>query len=268
MKQIVDLSVSQLIVASLFVWICLGLVRWLGVAREKEILVASIRMTLQLILTGYVLVAVFEYPSPWISLLSVLVMEWFAVSTVIKRFDKQIAFPLKRAMACSMFLGTLGSIAVFQFGVLNVTPWFNPRYFIPVSGMLIGNSMTGIALGAKTLVERMQLEKRQIEERLMLGATPFIATRECVRASFESAIVPTLNAMLGMGVVFLPGMMTGQILSGTSPQTAISYQIAIMFGILGAVALSVMLMLQWGVRTFFNAQAQLIEQTPSEGQGQ
>jgi putative ABC transport system permease protein len=79
-----------------------------------------------------------------------------------------------------------------------------------------------------------------------------------VDSAFDSAILPTINSMVGMGIVFLPGMMTGQILSGISPVTAIEYQIAIMLGILGSVAFTVILFLQLGYKTFFNKKAQLI----------
>jgi len=103
----------------------------------------------------------------------------------------------------------------------------------------------------------MTNQKNLIETALMLGATSKMATKEIVNSAFDSAILPTINSMVGMGIVFLPGMMTGQILSGTSPVTAIEYQIAVMLGIVGSVALTVMLFVQLGYKTFFNEQHQL-----------
>jgi putative ABC transport system permease protein len=103
----------------------------------------------------------------------------------------------------------------------------------------------------------MTAQRALVEEALILGATPQEASKNIINNTFDAAILPTINSMVGMGIVFLPGMMTGQILSGTAPTTAIAYQIAIMLGILGAVALSVMIMLQLGYRTFFNKEAQL-----------
>jgi putative ABC transport system permease protein len=88
-----------------------------------------------------------------------------------------------------------------------------------------------------------------------------------VDGAFDSAILPTINSMVGMGIVFLPGMMTGQILSGTSPVTAIEYQIAIMLGILGSVALTVILFVQMGYKTFFNERDQLIVTSPLKKNG-
>ena len=146
----------------------------------------------------------------------------------------------------------------FLFIIVRISPWYDPRYFIPIAGMFVGNSMTGIALGVKSLTESMTLQKNVVEESLILGATPREATRPIINSTFDAAIMPTINSMVGMGIVFLPGMMTGQILSGTAPTTAVTYQIAIMFGILGAVALSVILMLQFGYRTYFNDEDQLV----------
>ena len=106
-------------------------------------------------------------------------------------------------------------------------------------------------------MEAMTIQRAMVEEALVLGATPQAATKSIINRTFDSAILPTLNSMMGMGIIFLPGMMTGQILSGVSPLTAISYQIAIMLGILGSVSLSVILLLQWGYKTFFNKEDQL-----------
>jgi putative ABC transport system permease protein len=92
----------------------------------------------------------------------------------------------------------------------------------------------------------------------MLGATPKAAAKSIVNNAFDAAILPTINFMVGMGIVFLPGMMTGQILAGASPVTAIQYQIAIMLGITGSVALTVILLVQFGYQAFFNQEQQLI----------
>lgn len=159
-----------------------------------------------------------------------------------------------------MIIGTLTSLTFFLFVVVRISPWYDPRYFIPIAGMLIGNSMTGISLGVTRLADGMHSQAYLVEAALVLGATPKMAAKTIVDNAFDSAILPTINSMVGMGIVFLPGMMTGQILSGTSPITAIEYQIAIMLGILGSVALTVILFVQLGYRTFFNNHDQLISE--------
>lgn len=149
--------------------------------------------------------------------------------------------------------GYLVTITIFVLVILRVKPWFHPQYCIPISGMIIGNAMTGIVLGANKLCSGMREKRVMIENSLMLGATPEAATREIVNDAFDSAILPTMNNMLTMGIVSLPGMMTGQILSGTFPLTAIKYQIGIMLAILGCTALTVILFVTLGYKTFFTS---------------
>lgn len=257
MNDIIDLTIVQVGLAYIFVLIVLVIVRIRGIRREKVIVISSVRMTLQLVLVGYILVYVFDNPSPYITGGIIVLMEVFAIQTVLQKFRKKLTNPLRKVIAFSMCFGTLSCIVYFLLVVIRISPWYEPQYFVPVAGMLIGNSMTGISLGVNSLLEGMTAQKHLIEEALVLGATPRAATRGIINSTFDAAIMPTINSMIGMGIVFLPGMMTGQILSGTAPTTAIAYQIAIMLGILGAVALTIITMLQLGYRTFFNKDDQL-----------
>lgn len=257
MNGIIDLGIPQVALAYIFVVIVLVFVRARGIKREKEIIISSVRMTLQLILVGYLLVYVFDNPDPFITAGIIILMEAFAVYTVYMKFRGKLSLALKQVIAVSMSLGTLSCLAYFLFVVVRIVPWYEPRYFIPIAGMIIGNSMTGISLGVKSLTEGMSVRKAEVEEALVLGATPQDASRGIINSTFDAAIMPTINSMIGMGIVFLPGMMTGQILSGTAPTTAIAYQIAIMLGILGAVSLTVFIMINRGYRTFFNKEQQL-----------
>lgn len=257
MKELINLDIWQMAAAYLFIIILLVLVRFKGISREKEILISSVRMTLQLIIAGHVLVYIFENPSPFHTILILILMEIFAIYNIIKMTKTKLSLDLKRIVAFSMVAGTVSCLFYFLFVVVGIFPWYDPQYFIPISGMLIGNSMTGISLGVNRLVDGMYTNRYLIEGSLMLGATPKMAARQIVDNAFDSAILPTINSMVGMGIIFLPGMMTGQILSGISPITAINYQIAIMLGILGSVALSVILFVELGYRTFFNDRRQL-----------
>lgn len=258
MNSVIDLQLWQMVAAYVFVLILMLIVKLKGIPREKEILISSVRMTIQLILTGYVLVYLFNTPSPLYTILILIAMLVFSVYNIIKRTKTKLSLKLKQIIALSMIVGTISCLFYFLLVVVRISPWYDPRYFIPLAGMLIGNSMTGISLGVSRLVDGMQTQKNLVEGALMLGATPKIAAKQIVDNAFDSAILPTINSMVGMGIVFLPGMMTGQILSGTSPVTAIEYQIAIMLGILGSVALTVILFVQLGYTTFFNDQSQLI----------
>jgi putative ABC transport system permease protein len=109
----------------------------------------------------------------------------------------------------------------------------------------------------------MKTKKQQIEGALMLGATPREATQGIVKDVFTSAIMPTINSMVGMGIIFLPGMMTGQILAGLSPLVAIEYQIAIMLAILGSVSITLYSLTRFGYPTYFNQWDQLEEADPT-----
>lgn len=255
---VVQLHLGQMASAYIFVVILLFIVRKRGIPREKEILISSFRMTIQLVLTGYVLTFLFEASHPLYTLLAITVMESFAIYNVYNRSKLNLNRRIKVAIALSLLFGTLIGLFYFILVVVRIKPWYEPRYFISLAGMIIGNSMTGVALAVNRLVDGMNTQKNMVEAALMLGATPQAATKTIVDNAFDSAILPTINNMVGMGIVFLPGMMTGQILSGTAPTTAIRYQIAIMLGILGSVTLAVILFVQFGYKTFFNEHSQMV----------
>ena len=258
MERVIDLNVFQVIAAYLFVLLLLFIVRIKGIRREREILISSVRMTLQLILTGYMLMYIFESSSPLYTIAVLSVMQIFAVRSVISKFKSDLTPELKKSIVISLFSGTMICLIYFITVVMRVSPWYEARNIIPVAGMIIGNSMTAVSLGLNNLITGMRTEKSTVEGALMLGASPKSASKHIIDRAFDSAILPTVNSMIGMGIVFLPGMMTGQILSGTSPVTAIEYQIAIMLAILGSVSLSVTLLLELGFKSFFNEEKQLI----------
>ncbi|MBC2721428.1 iron export ABC transporter permease subunit FetB [Desulfosporosinus sp.] len=257
MQANIDLSIWQMTAAYIFILVLIVIVRFKGIPREKEILISSLRMTIQLVLVGYILAFVFEHSHPVYTLGIITIMLIFAINNIFNRTILQLSSEIKKIIALSMTLGILASITYFVLIVLQVYPWYEPRYIIPIAGMIIGNSMTGISLGVKTLVEGMTTHKQLVEAALILGATPKRASEQIVKSAFDAAMMPTINSMVGMGIVFLPGMMTGQILGGASPVIAIEYQIAVMLGIVGSVSLTVLLFVQLGYKTFFNSRSQI-----------
>jgi putative ABC transport system permease protein len=257
MQEVIKLQLWQLTAAYIFILLLMAIVRIKGIPREKEIVIATFRMTIQLVFTGYILVYLFENKHPLLTVLATAAMLTFAVTNIMNRVKVTLSGKIKKVIILSMATGTLISLLYFLFVVIALSPWHEPRYFIPIAGMIIGNSMTGITLGVTRLIEGMHSQKTLIEGALMLGATPKVAAKPVVDSAFDSAIIPTINSMVGMGIVFLPGMMTGQILSGVSPLTAIEYQIAIMLGIVGSVSLTVILFVELGYKTFFNNKQQL-----------
>jgi putative ABC transport system permease protein len=258
MPDTLSIELWRLAASYLFLILLLVMSLLLRLGRGKEFLVAAVRMTLQLVLAGYILELVFSQRHILVTLTILLVMQSFALVTIFGRVKGKIGFRLKRVIALALFLGTSVPLAYFMIMVIAADPWYEPRFFIPIAGMTIGNSMTGITLGAERLTQAFQTSRARIEEALMLGATPQLAVGEFLSDTFNAAIIPTVNAMLGMGIIFIPGMMAGQILAGASPLDAIKYQIVIMMGILGSVSLAVYLIINLGYRTFFNQRAQLI----------
>lgn len=256
-NAVMNLSIINLAIAYIFVLVLLVIFKARDIRREKMIIIATTRMTIQLTIMGYILMYIFKNPSWWLTLITLSVMIGFAIYNALKRVKSELSKELKQLMAVSMIIGYLVTASVFMLLVLQVRPWFNPQYFIPISGMIIGNAMTGIALGANRLCANMRDHREQIENSLMLGATPKMASHEDVNDAFDSAILPTMNNMMTMGIVSLPGMMTGQMLSGIFPLTAIKYQIGIMLAILGCTAITVVLFVSLGYRTFFNKSAAL-----------
>lgn len=259
MDSTVELSLWQLAMAGVYVVVTLILVRWLGVPREREILSATLRMSIQLFLAGYVLTWVFERPHVLTVAAILIVMLAFAVFNSIRRINEYVPVQLRKVMAVSLIVGAVSSLGFFLLVIVQNGSWQDPRYVIPIAGMIVGNSMTGVALGASRLIQGMDDQRSTIEAALMLGATPRLGSRKVVQQAFDAALLPTVNTMVGIGVVSLPGMMTGQILAGQDPNVAIRYQIAIMVSIMAAVAMSVVILVEWGHRTFFTPAAQLVD---------
>lgn len=257
MSEIIEIGPWRLLSAYVFLALLLVLVRGQGIGKEKEIFISALRMTLQLIAMGYVLVYIFDQSRFYISVIFFFAMMFFAIRNIYARIKVPIKKKLRRVIIFSIISGTAITTVYFLLLVINIDPWYDPRYFIPIAGMIIGNSMTGISIGVERLLGDMKAKKELIEGALMLGATPRDATSNIMKDTFTSAIMPTINSMVGMGIVFLPGMMTGQILAGLSPLIAIEYQIAIMLGILGSVSITLFILTRLGYLTFFNSWSQL-----------
>lgn len=259
-----DLKPYQVALAFIFVFIVFVILRIRGINRDRELMISALRMTIQLIIVGYILTYIFDNPHPLITFGVVLLMTGFAIFTVFRKFKKDLTPSLKKVIAISLPLGGLPVLFYFLMVVVQVDPYYNPQYFIPITGMIVGNSMTGITLGINSMLKRYKTQVKEVEESLILGATPKEASNDIINDSFDAAIMPTINNMLGMGIIFLPGMMTGQILSGVVPTTAILYQITVMLGILGGVSLSTFIFLRMGYKTFFNKECQLIDSNKTQ----
>ena len=256
MSNVIVLNLWQFGAVYLLLLLVLAIMKKCKINQTKLLVIGSIRMTLQLILAGLVLTYIFKNPHPIFVLLYLTAMMAMSVHTVLSR-NKGINRNFQIIVALSLILTGLFVILFFILGVVGVS-FFNPQYTIPISGMIMGNAMTGVSLGLKAFHENLKTQKPKIDTLLNMGATPKSILLPFVNKSLETALLPTLNSMLGMGIISLPGMMTGQILSGTLPTTAILYQIAIMIAITSVVCLAVFCSLYLGYRTLYNAKNQML----------
>lgn len=253
-----DFTIWQVGFAYIFVLIVLIIVSIKKVPRKKLIVISTLRMTLQLILVGYVLVYVLDNPNPIVTVGIILFMLSFAVMNVYQRTKPSIKIDLKKMIALALFIGVGVNLLYFMFVVLQLDPWYEPQYFIPIGGMIIGKTMTGVSLGVNNLLTSMKEKQHKVEGALMLGASPKIAAKSIINEAFDEAMLPTINAMVGMGIVFLPGMMTGQIIAGQSPLTAVKYQVSVMLGVMGTVSITVLIFLHLAYKVFFNHRNQFL----------
>jgi putative ABC transport system permease protein len=257
----VNLSLLNLALAYGLVLLTIGLARLRRIGQEGEILWSSLRMVVQLFAVGYLLHLVFSVRSPLAVIAILLVMAGFALQIMGARIRHKMPH-FYRVVGIAILIGCGGVTFLFCGLVVGYSPWYEPRYLIPLAGMIIGNAMNGASLAAERLGAEIHERRDEIETALCLGATSRQAADTAVRRAFHAALMPTLNTMAAMGIVSLPGMMTGQILSGTEPIVAVRYQIAIMCAITGAVAITAFLVLFQGYRHYFTAAHQLAEEQP------
>jgi putative ABC transport system permease protein len=220
---------------------------------EKDIIIGSIRAVVQLSIIGFVLKYIFNLNNIWVTSLILLFMIYNA-STVAAKRGVGIG-KVQTISFAAIFIGliiTLGGLLSFQ--VLS----YQPSEVIPVSGMVVGNSMVALGLLYRNLITLFADKREEVEVKLCLGASPHEASRNLIRDSIKTAMLPTVDSMKTVGIVQLPGMMTGLILAGTSPELAIKYQIMVVFMLTGAVAISAFVASFFAYRGFFNKQAQLI----------
>jgi putative ABC transport system permease protein len=205
--------------------------RWVG--RTSELLIATARMVVQLLVVGFVLVLLFKEENPWMAIgvvaFMILVSSWIAVRTV--RQGKMKAY---RNALLAVGIGGGITLALVIFGVLGLDPWYQLRYLVTLAGMIFSNAMTAVTLSA----ERFESER-------LAGKSP----EEARNTAWNAALIPQVNSFLAVGLVSLPGMMTGQILAGAKPEDAVRYQIMVMAMILGSAGFAVAIFLTRTVRS-------------------
>ena len=218
-----------------------GLSLALGLRLEGRMLLAAVRMVVQLLLVGLVLQALFAQVSLWLTALVALIMALFAGREILARQERRLAGWRGYGFGSATLLLAVLVVTVLALnGPLRPDSWYDARYVIPLFGMILCNAMTGIGLGLDNLAVLAHQDRAGIEAQLLLGASRWRALRPAARRVVRTAFTPMLNSMATAGVVFLPGMMTGQILAGVALEQAVKYQILVLFLIAGATGLGVL----------------------------
>lgn len=236
----IHISDVDLLIALLFIAITAIVSYWQGLGLERDIAVGTVRTFVQLLAVGFVLQQVFD-ASRWYWVVLIL-----AVMTTIAGYNamtrqagaRQGLFAI---MTSAIGLGGAVTIVLVIGVVLRVRPWYQPQYVIPIAGMIIGNSMTGAALVVNRLHSELVLRRNEVEAALALGAPVKEAAANALREALRAAMMPTVNSMMTVGLVQLPGMMTGQIISGANPADAVRYQVVVMLMIAAATAMTAMI---------------------------
>ncbi|SDJ97961.1 ABC transporter permease [Microbulbifer yueqingensis] len=265
---VIELSWWQLAMAASLVVLlslCIYLAR-LGLA--GSLLLAAARTAVQLALVGLVLEALFSVGSlPWVALMGG-VMLLLAGREVMARQQRRLrggwSFGIGTA---AMFVSAFSVTVLTLVAVIGPTPWYEPQYAIPLLGMLLGNTMTGVALGLDRLTEGLWAQRQLVENRLMLGEPWSRACGGIRREAMRSGLMPIINSMAAAGIVSLPGMMTGQILSGTAPALAVKYQILIMFAIAAGTGFGAFLAVSIASRRLFDGRERLRLDRLGSGRG-
>lgn len=249
MSSYIELTYWDVAIAALLMIVNAALSIRFQLKAERTLLISTVRMCIQLLAIGFVLKFIFGQSSPWWTIGLATLMVTMAGREVLARqsvrfrgFEGYLLNGVPLTFVCMCW-------TLFGVGALiGPDPWYAPRFFLPVLGMMLGNTLTGISLGLETLTTSAQRERNGIEARIALGASRDEAFRSVSRHALKTGTMPIVNSMAASGIVTLPGMMTGQILSGVDPVEAVKYQLLIMFLIASATALGTFLAVMGGAR--------------------
>jgi conserved hypothetical protein TIGR00245 len=222
-------------------------------ALEKDIIWSICRAIVQLIIVGYVLKYIFNVNHAVLTLLMVLFICFNAAWNAKKR-SKYI----DKAFVSSFIAITTGAGLTLAVLVFSGSIAFVPMQVIPIAGMVAGNAMVAVGLCYNNMGQRFNSEQQQIQEKLSLGATPKMASARLIRDSIRASLIPTVDSAKTVGLVSLPGMMSGLIFAGIDPVKAIKYQIMVTFMLLSTASLSTIIAGYLTYRKFFNARHQLV----------
>ncbi|MEE4311869.1 MAG: iron export ABC transporter permease subunit FetB [candidate division KSB1 bacterium] len=252
----ISLDYTDVAIALIFIMIpvAISLQSRLGIARD--ILIGTFRTFTQLLMIGYVLKFIFNVRKWYFVLFLIIVMTLIAGYNAVKRQNVKISglFPI---ITVSIFTGAVITVLPLMLIILRAPLWYEPQYLVPLCGMMLGNAMNAAALSVDRLVSEARSRRTEVEAALALGASPFQSIIPLLREAARAAMMPTINAMMVVGIVQLPGMMTGQIIGGVAPEQSVRYQIIIMYMLAASVTVSCMMTLFLLYRRLYTPEEQL-----------
>ncbi|MFL9924041.1 ABC transporter permease [Herbaspirillum lusitanum] len=235
----IQLSTEDLLLASLLVLVNGGLSMALGLRVHRSLLVAALRMVVQLLLVGLALRYILEWKSALATSLVVLVMIAAAAREVAVRPARRLrgwqSYGISGAMVSATSLLT---VLLALLTAIRPEPWYDPRYAIPLMGIVLGSILNSASLTLDVFFNSVYNFRSVIDSRLALGEARFVALRRYIMAAVRSGLMPNINQMSAAGIITLPGIMTGQILAGMDAVSAAKYQILLMFILAGASGLA------------------------------
>lgn len=249
--QTIDIGLTNLLVLYLLLVIPLMILWQLRLKIIREIVISIVRMTVQLLFVGIYLKYIFEWNTIWVNGLWVLVMIAVANISVLNKAGLKLK-PFFWASLLGISVGTVFMAGVFLFILVKPEPLYDAHYLIPLTGMLLGNCLRGNVLVFERFYSGIQKNETEFLSYLMMGATLKEAVRPYLRDAVNGALAPNIATMTTIGIVSLPGMMTGQILGGSIPLVAIKYQIAIMLGIFISLIVSSVMNIYLSLPAAFN----------------
>lgn len=225
-----DISWLSLFIGSLVLIIPIAILQHYKTGLLKPMIVSLVRMTLQLLLVGLYLQYIFSVDSILINLLWLIIMMVAATATIIRRCElKQKYFILPVSMG--IIADVVINCGIFALIIVGTEDFFNARYLIPIAGMVIGNCITSSIIGIRSFYQSLAKEEGKYQYAIMSGASVNEATFPYIAEAIKTAFGPTIASNATIGLIWLPGMMTGQILGGSDPIVAIKYQIMIVVAI-------------------------------------
>ncbi|HWP96828.1 MAG TPA: iron export ABC transporter permease subunit FetB [Syntrophomonadaceae bacterium] len=254
----IPISNWQLLLSVLLVLITGLISTLLRLGLLKSLLWGTVRAFVQLSLIGYVLTYVFRLNSLLVIIPILLLMCLVASNEATRRIKNAPHSPaLTSFIALTSSTFVVGLIVVVL--VIAPRPWYTAQVMIPIFGMLLGNSMNAIALSLDRMLAEIQSHVEEVEQLLCLGASPWEAVVSYIQKAVTAGMMPTINSLMVVGIVSLPGMMTGQILAGMNPLEAVRYQFVVQVMIAASVAIGCLLMVGLSFKKMFNQDMALVE---------